>query len=687
MSKLQAALSSVKGPNVSTRELQQQQYKPAQVQAAATKQTDYSGQLMNLAEGGSKLYAAYDKQREATGQQRKNEIMLQNMKPEEMRNLRESGELLYQDDSYAMRALDKALGRQEAFAAEGVVQQRIQEGVYTSRAEMEEDRANILKDRMGSMSEAYGIDQKNRAYFDEGYASDMTDRSFAIYGAMDKKVDEYNRNKSVLAVDNEMTELVKSGNGQHIVQVLQTRLRDGVIRSEADFEAHLAKAVKEVAASPQSVDLLNAMADTEFEMYGEKTTLRQRLGNEAIQTMTNQAAQATLANNWESQKYVMEKLTFLTAPDFANDGVNKGLDAIRELEEYANQTQGPQSTALRMQIQQAKARFDGLHRAHNEETKKVINTEQQQKVRLAVLDAAVNGRETGDLTRSLKLSAFTEDGQTGKYEAQDWNRYFDMKSDQIDANDGLSADQKALQKLRLGVLLKDIPDSGFGAHYDETFQRVGGELAKYSAAMESGAELPETPELNRMMEFYKASPELFSQTFGPDFPMANAIAISATMGVEPSTMIQGQKRLEAMKKDSPEQARALSLQFSNLENNMQGNIYQTMNTEQRNAVQSLYMGLEGYTDSDKMAAIGKHLEGQYTTIEGVNAVIPKSFLMSNPQDPASVSVGKQRLEARVKARFPTGNVTMMFIGDRVKVWSSIGSAPMTYTKEMLMNDD
>ncbi|MGL5708978.1 MAG: hypothetical protein ACRDDF_12060, partial [Aeromonas sp.] len=140
MSKLQQALQGVQGPNISTRELQQQQFKGTTVQARNVTQTDYSGQLMGIAQTGAQVYAQYDKEREAQGIKRKNEIMLQNLKPEEMRKLRESGELLYQDDSYAMRALDKALGRQEAFAVEGVIQERIAQGYYKDRKEMEEER-------------------------------------------------------------------------------------------------------------------------------------------------------------------------------------------------------------------------------------------------------------------------------------------------------------------------------------------------------------------------------------------------------------------------------------------------------------------------------------------------------------------------------------------------------------------
>lgn len=684
MSKLQAALQGVQAPNISMRELQQKQYSGAQQQVTAPRETNYSGQLMEVIGGATEAYKGYQAQREAQGLQRKNEIMQQNLKPEEMRKLREEGILLYQDDVYAMRALDKTLGRQEAYAAEGVIQQRIQEGYYKNREEMEAERATILEDRMNSMGEAFGIDPRNKQWFDEGFASDIADRSFAIYGAMDKKADEYNRNAATLAVDNEVSELVKSGNGQHVVQILNQRLTEGVIRTEKDLQAHLTKAAKEIAQQPASIDALREMSNQEFTMFGEKTTLRAQLGEETMRSLENTAANATLANNWESQKYVMGKLSLLTSPDFSNpEAVMQGLDAIKELEDYANLTQGDAATALRVQIEQAKARFNELHKNYNTAQTKAITASQQQKVRLSILDEAVMGRETGDLTRSLSLTSFTSNETTGEFTSNDWNAYYDMKTEQIDAGPGTD-EQKALKKLQLGVLLKDNDKSGFGAHYAEHFQRVGSELAQYGAALDANAELPPTPQLDKMMEFYKASPELFSQTFGPDFPMASAIAVSATMGVHPSIMIQGQKRLEEVRKSSPEQARQLSLEFANKES-IEG-IYQNMSTDQRNTVQALYLGLEGYTNAQKMQVIDEHLNSQYSRIEGAIGVIPKSFLMSNPQDPKSVSVGEQRLNDRIKARFPVGAVTIKVQGDRIKVYGSIGAEPLTYTKEMLMAD-
>lgn len=686
MSKLQAALQGVKAPMVSTRELRQQQYKGATISGGGVTQTNFASQLTSIGAGASELYAKYDAEREKTGIQRKNEIMLQNLKPEEMRTLREEGLLLYQDDPYAMRALERTLGRQEAYAAEGVIQERINQGYYKSRGEMEAERATVLESRLETMTEAYGIDPKNRAWFAEGFSSDMDERSFAIYNATDKKVDEYNRNNAAIATDNEASELIKSGNGQHLIQYLSNQLSTGVIRTEKDFESHLVRGMKELSQQSNSVDLLNTLADTEVSLYGEKTTLRTRLGDEYVKTLTNQAAQASLNNNWESQKWFMGKLYALQAPDFSQpDAVEKGLDAIRELEQFADLSQGEAATQARVQIEQAKAMFDTKHREFNAKQTEVINKQQQQKVRIAVLDAAVNGRLTGDTTHSLKLTSFEETPTTGTFSPNDWNAYYSYKTEEIDSGD-YSPEQKALQKLQLGVLLKDIPDSGFGAHYQEHFTRVSSELAKYGAALDSGAELPETPQLDKMMEFYKASPELFSQTFGPDFPMANAIAVSATMGIHPSVMLQGQKRLDEMRKSAPEQARQIQLEAGNMENNRGANVYQNLNTEQREAVTALYLGMEGYSNSDKMNVIGEHLEKQYSTIEGATGVIPKSFLMSDPQDPKSVSVGQTKLSAAIKQRFPTGNTTVRVQGDRLIVWGSIGGAPLVFTKETLMSN-
>lgn len=685
MSELQAALQGVKAPAISLRELQQKQYTAAPQQAAQVNQTNYSGQLLGIVNTGTNVYSGYQRIREEQGQKRKNEIMQQNMRPEEMRKLREEGIMLYQDDVYAMRALDKALGRQEAFAAEEVIQQRIAQGYYKTRHEMEAERANILESRMNEMGTAYGVAADNKQWFDEGFASNMDERSFAIYNAMDKKVDEYNRNSAVLATDSDVTGLIKSGNGQHVVSFLKTQLSNGVIRTEADFESHLVKAMKELSQQPGSIDIVRQISNEPITMYGTETTLRTRLGEETLRTMENIAASATLSNNWESQKYVMNLGSRLTNPDTdSSDWVEKGLDAITELENYANLTQGDAATGLRVQVEQWKAAFDGKHRAFNTKQQAAITAQQQQYVRLSVLENAVNSRmdPTGEII-SLDLKSFTQDTTTGKFVPNDWNALRDHMFAQIDGS-GADPQSAALQKMKLVSTMKDIPESGFGAQYKETFTRVGMELSRYAAASEAGAEPPETPVLNQMMEFAKASPELFTQTFGMDFPQANAITVAATMGIHPSFLIKGQTRLEEVRK-VPEQQQQLYREFANLESMQGGNIYQMLDTSQRDNLRALYLGLDGMTNSQKLEVIGKHLEDQYTSVDNVSGVIPKSFLLANPSDPKSVSVGKARVQDQITKTFgDSGSTSVMVVGDRLIMYNSLRAQPLTFTKDMLM---
>lgn len=688
MSKLQSALQGVQAPSISMRELQQRQYTAAPQQAAQVNQTNYAGQLTGIAQGATQLYSGYQKMREEQGQKRKNEIMQKNMQPEEMRKLREEGILLYQDDVYAMRALDKSLGRQEAYSAEEVVQQRIAQGYYKSRQEMETERANLLESRLNTMGEAYGVAADNKQWFDEGFADNIDQRSFAIYNAMDKKVDEYNRNNAVLATDNEVTGLIKSGNGQHVVDFLKSQLSNGVIRTETDFESHLVKAMKELSQQPGSVDMVRELSNAEITMYGEKTTLRARLGEETLRTMENTAAQSTLSNNWEAQRYVMNLGSVLTAPDTSDPNwVTKGLDSIQELERYANMTQGDAATGLRVQIEQWKQTFNQKHAAYNDAQKSQIGAQQQQMVRLSVLENAVNSRMDPDGNIiALDLKSFTQTEATGKFVANDWNALRDHMFSQIDSGDW-SPEQKSLQKMKLVSTMKDIPDSGFGAQYKETFYRVGAEMSRYSAAQLSGAEPPETPVLNQMMEFAKASPELFTQTFGVDFPEASAITIAAGLGVHPSFLVKGQARLEEVRKGAPEQQQAIFKEFANWEANQGSNIYQVLNTEQRESLRALYLGMEGMPNSQKIQEIDKHLKEQFDTVESISGVIPKSFLMANPSDPQSVSVGKSKLQAKLNQTFgSSGTTSVVVIGDRLVVYNSLRSQPLTFTKDMLMAD-
>lgn len=694
MSKLQQALAAVKAPTVSIKGLEGATFRASPVQAQQVNQTNYSGQLIGLAQLGAQAYDKYADYMEQRATDRRNEILLKNLKPEQLGELRKSGTLLYQDDPWAMRSLERELGRQEAYSVDATIRERIANGDYSSRSAMEADRAQLLQLRRKEMGAAYSIQDTSEGW-EKGWRSDMVERNMAIYDAQARKEDQMHRNETRVVVESNLSSLISAGRGDTIVTYLNKQRQDGLIRNDTEYETYLVKALKDVAATPASIDTVRQIMESDIELYGNKTTLRSRLGEDYMRSLENHAAEATLNNNWESQKWWLNKASMLESPDFSVAGTEfQALDNIREMQQFVDLTQGEASTQAKMELERLKANYNRKHAEWVAKQRETINKTQQQQVRVAMIDSRVTGRMNGEMGLSLKLSSFEETAQTGKFNTNDWNAYFTFKSNQINNSD-MTPEQKSMKLLELGATLKDIPDAGFGAHYAEIFNRAGGELTKYVAAQNAGVEPPETPTLNQLMELHKANPELFVSTFGGDSALTTEIAMAANLGVHPSVLFKGKNRLDEVKKH-PDQYQQLSQELKNLESRRGSNIYQVLNTQQREAIQAAYLGMEGLDNSSKVKLIEKHLNDQFEDMSdtgpfgmggsGVTGVIPKSFLMSDPRDPSTVSVGKARLMEAIKNNFGTPEGTGVAVsGENIILFNSLRSAPIVLTKDMLMN--
>lgn len=685
MSKLQQALAKVQAPSISIKGLEGATFRATPVQAQQVNQTNYSGQLIGLAQLGAQAYDKYAEYREQQATERRNEILLKNLKPEQIGELRASGTLLYQDDPWAMRSLERELGRQEAYSVDAIVRERIAAGDYPSRSEMESDRAQLMALRRKEMGQTYAIQDTSEGW-EKGWKADIVERNMAIYDAQARKQDQMHRNETRVVVESNLSSLISSGRGDAAIAYLNKQKADGLIRNDTEYEAYLTKALKDLASTPGSIDMVRTVMESEIEMYGNKTTLRSRLGEEYMRSLENHAAQASLSYNWESQKWWMDKANVLESPDFSVAGTEfQALDNMREMQQFIDLTQGEASTAAKVEFERLKANYNKRHAAWVQQQREEITKQQQQHVRVAMMDSRVTGRMNGDMGLSLKLSSFEETEQTGKYTTNDWNAYFTFKSNQINNSD-MTPEQKSMRLLELGATLKDIPDAGFGAHYAEVFDRAGGELSKYIAAQNAGVDVPETPTLNQLMELHKANPSLFVSTFGSDSALTTDIAMAANLGVHPSVLFKGKSRLDEVKK-YPDQYQQLTQELKNLESRRGSNIYQVLNTNQREAIQAAYLGMEGLDNGSKMKLIEKHLTDQFEVMDGgISGVVPKSFLMSDPRDPSTVSVGKTRLQNLIQDTFgSTDGIGVSVSGENIIIFSSLRATPIVYTKDMLMN--
>lgn len=690
MSKLQQALASVKAPTVSIKGVQGATFTAQNVQAQQTNQTNYSGQLLGIAQLGSQLYADYVDRREKQGKERAAEILMKKMQPEQIRELRQSGALLYQDDPYAMRALERELGRQEAYNVDAMVRERIANGDYPTRAAMEQDRSDMMESARDGMAQTYGIEPTSE-YFREGMQADIVERNMAIYDAQARKQDQRHRNEARVVIESNLGSLVNSGNGGHVLSYLQDMKNKGVIRNDAEFETYAIKAVKDLSQRPNSIDQVRAIMDSDIPLYGGKTTLRARLGEEMFRNFENSAAESTLRNNQETQRWFTQTLNYVANPDLTQDGAElQAYDNLAKLEQFANQTQGTeQATAVRQQIEQAKIQLENKLRAKNQAKQQELAKQQQQYVRLAAIDERVEGRLSGDNQLSLKLDSFESNETTGEYTKNDLNAYYRMKMDEIKNDSQMSQEQKALKVLNIGALLKDEDKAGFSAHFGEMINSATQELNKYGVALDAGAELPPTPTLDSMMELYKADKQKFVSVFGSESSLITDLAAGATLGVHPARIAQGRIVLDKMPKDA---RMAMSLEFQNMMSKTD-DIYNSLPDTQKENLQAAYVGMSGLSNADRVKVLNEHLKDQYQSLTDrgwfntghVRGVVPKTFLMGDPTNPSSVDAGKAKLQKYITTEFGDNGLTSVSaVGDTLLLWNTLRNTPRYLTKEELM---
>lgn len=689
-SKLQQALAGVSSPNVSLKGIQGAGFQAQQVQAQQVHTTNYQGQLTQLMQMGAQASQTYVDAMEKRGLERRNEILLKNMSPQQIGEMRSSGTLLYQDDPYAMRALNRELGRQEAYSIDAIVRERIANGDYASRSAMEADRNDMMSKRRAEMSKAYGVAEDDEHWV-KGWSSDMVERNMAIYDAQARKQDQMHRNETRVVVENNLGSIVRTGNGHQAMNYLMEQRKAGLIRNDAELETYAGKAIKDLAQQPHAIDQVRQLLTQPIELYGQKTTLRDRLGDEFLRGMENTAAESTLKNNWETQKWWTQNANMLINPDFSQPGMeSQAIDIMTQMEDFANKTQGEAATQVRMDLEHIKAKYNEAHKRWNDQKRTELIKKQQQHVRVSEIDRRVEGRLSGDSSLSLELGSFQQTDATGAFTANDWNVYYSQKVEEINANKNLTRDQQIRKQMQLGALLKNEKSAGFGAHYNAMNQQASGEMVKYLSALNAGVDVNtvETPVLNDLMEMYKVDKALFVSTFGGDSAIATQIAMASNMGLHPSVIAQGQKRLDDLKK-TPEVKQQVFQEFSTMESN--DPIYSRLNMEQREMLQSAYLGMDGLDNAAKVRMLKQHMEDQYQVFEPgffggkvIQGIIPKTFLMTDPKDPSSASIGAAKLESYLTGVVGvTGNTGITVMGDSIVISDDLRSAPIILTKEQL----
>lgn len=650
MSKLLTALQGVEAPKVSLREIKGSTYQAASIQEVRSEQTNYSGSFNEIGRGIAQAGNMYIDERKRVAEERKNEILLKKLPPNELGKLRQEGILLYQDDKYAMRALDQALGRQEAYNIDATVQQRVQNGDYNTREDMERDRATLMENSRRQMALAYGMPEEGTEFFTKGYADNMTERNMSLYTAFSKKMDDTMRTESRTVVRNEVEAVAVSPqtSGSDIVTVVNGHRAKGLIRNDVEYLDHLNKALASASSTKGGDAKVQAMLDSEITLSnGTTTTLRAQLGEDAAKSMELKASEAKYKYDLADEDGFQDKLETAKRTDLTQpDGPTTALNRLDAMEAERVKVEGSDNNTRRAQeIRRAREELTVQIQKTNEKVAKEQKKKTQSDLRMREIHKRVQDGESGQAV-PFDIKSYTETPETGAYEAEDYQRYYDWRMDKIMNDPNLSGSQKQSESMKLGKLLKSQDEAGFGARYKAQVESINNELANAARQIEDGQPLPDMPYLNNAMAMYKSDPAGFLSTYGEDADFALTIQAMADNSISPDLLIKGKANLARMTKEQ----RTLSDQQFTTTFQKQATFTRLPQSSQLQ-YRNWYASMEGLTDSQRIKAITNHVEANYTEFKTggrILGAIPKNFLQLDTTNPKGEEEGMETLQHFVK---------------------------------------
>ncbi|MGL5643181.1 MAG: hypothetical protein ACRCW3_00145 [Metamycoplasmataceae bacterium] len=651
MSKLQAALQQVQSPKISMRELQQRQFKGATVQAAPVTETNYSGQMNALMEAGTKAVGMYDARREKEGIRKKNELMLKHLDRSELGKLRQSNALLYQDDPYAMRALDRELGRSEAYSVDAQVAANVESGLWNTRQKMEEGRAYLMQQSKKSMAETYGVDPSNNRYFMEGYESDITDRDFSLYNAVAKKESDEKKNLGFTSASSNVSDMAKAGVPfQDVATYLEQNGREGtgLITNDDNKEKLLMQYLSDISNSASGGALLDQALDTPVMLYDREVTMRQRIGAEGANALKLSSMENMFKLDKEQKKWLIGGLSYISNIDGTNPAASTMVrDKYAEMSKWLDeQEQTDMVSSARIQLEQVMVTAEQRIKDGNEKRTVALKKEYQSAERVRQILWRAEQRMNGNAT-PIDLASFTESSETGKFEANDYNLTFDEYRKSLSE---LPESEQIAAILKFGNAFPE-GNAGVAAWKGAAMEAYNKETMQVNLAIQGGRDLPETPRRDAMREAYKADPDNFAMNFPEYAEETTEMAVIQDSGIDYATYYKGKMEWDKMPAEARMQRSAeIGAQLVKQSPN---NVFNKLTPSEQTMYIKATMGTYGLKPNEALRTLTTALDRRFQTIgEGGNrGFIQKQLLQVDANDPDSVNKGKAGLEAYIASSF------------------------------------
>ncbi|UCS82782.1 internal virion protein [Yersinia phage vB_YenP_Rambo] len=644
--------------------------------------------LGKFAQAGADIYKAKEQRARDLADERSNEI-IRKLTPEQRREALNNGTLLYQDDPYAMEALRVKTGRNAAYLVDDEVMQKVKNGEFRTREEMEQYRHARLQEGAKSYAEQFGINPEDIDY-QRGFNGDITERNISLYGAHDNFLSQQAQKGAIMnsrvelnGVLQDPAMLRRPDSAEFFEKYIANGLVTGAIPSDAQATQLIGQAFSDASSRAGGADFLLRVGDRKVTLNGVTTTYKELMGDEQWNALMVTAQRSQFENDAKmNEAYRLKINSALNQEDPRTawemlQGIKAELDKVQPDEQMTPQREWLISAQTQVQDQM---------NAWTKQQAKALDDSMKTQNKMDVIDAQFQKRIKGDWV-STDYKDMPTNENTGEFKHSDMVNYANAKLAEIDRMD---VPEAVKDKMKLQYLQADSKD---GAFRTAIGTMVTDAAQEWSASVING-KLPEnTPALDSLRRIRNADPQLIAGLYPDQAELFLTMDMMDRQGIDPQVILDAD-RLVARR--SKEQRFEDDKAFESALNASTAPEISRMPASLREAARKIYDSVKYRSGNESMAMeqMTKFLQESTFTFtdddvdKGTVGVIPKKMLQVNA-DPKSWEQGRDILDEARKGIITNNpwiankQLTMYSQGDSIYLMDTTGQVRVRYDKELL----
>lgn len=692
MSKLAQALGSMNAPAAGRlRGTGRMEVKAATVyeDPKYAKKSALIGTVGKLAEMGADAYMKYDQHQKDKADERSNEI-IRKLTPEQRREATKNGTLLYQDDPYAMEALKIKTGRNAAYLVDDEVAQKVKNGEFRTRQELEEFRHSRLQEAAKNYAEQFGINESDEHY-QKGFNSDITERNIALYGAHDNFLSDQAKKGAVInsrvelnSVLNDPETLRSPHAGEFFENYFSAGLTTGSIPSDDQAFTMISQGLSDVVNREGGGQFLQQIENRKVKLHGKETTFKELMGAEQWNNLMVKAQH----NEFQLNAKKTEAFQLNVNSALNQENVNTGWEQLQSIKAELDTLQpGEEMTPERQALINAQTQMQDRMKRETAELAKEMDKQQKSMNKMNVIDAQFQKRLNGQYV-STAYSDMPTNENTGEFTHSDMVNYANKKLADIDA---MNITEAQKDRMKLDYLKADSEKGSFRTAVGEL---IGDAEKEWTSAVING-KMPEDGgvALNALRRVRNADPGLFAALYPDMAELFLTMDMMDNQGIDPQILLDSDKAQKSLTKEMRyEDDRA----WDYLMNNSLSPEIKYMPASLQNGARKIYDSVKYRTGNPDMAVqqVDKYLKENTTTLtaDGVDGdtigVLTRNFLRVT-DDPDSWKQGKDIIAEAAKKFAETNpwvinkQLTVLERGDSVYLMSTNGQVSIRYDKQLL----